>query len=316
MKKLVNFLVSALVAVALVAWLARYLDTDRLIQTLRGAWGGWLAVAAGMMGVYQLLRGLRIRLFFPGREAPAGKLFGLMCVQGFLNNILPSWLGDAALVYLLKRYHGMDLYVGAASVVATRIADLSFILLMFVALTALALDKAALPLLAITMGLGTLIAAGVALIAMMARYGSVGKAEGVWAARARESILKFSRSFGAIRGNRAIWAPLALYTAGMWLIQYLVFVAVVRALGQELSLFTMLGVYLVGFSENLLPIKGVASLGTYETAWYVALRIFGVDKSTSVLLGFGSHALMLAVITALAALGALILARGGGEKRD
>ena len=315
MKKLVNFLASAALAVALLVWLARYLDTARLLETLRNSWGGWLLCAFMMMGVYQFLRGLRIRLFFPGANAPAEKLFGLMCVQGFLNNILPSWLGDAALVYLLKRWHGMDLYSGAASVVATRIADLSFILLMFAALTILAMDQAALPLLAITAGMAAMIAAGLGFIAILARYGAEKRPAGAWAGRAWDAMQKFIQTLAAIRADRTLWAPLAFYTAGMWLIQYFVFVALVRALDHHLPLFTMLGVYLIGFSENLLPIKGVASLGTYETAWYVALRIFGIDRSTAVLLGFGSHALMLSVISALGAVGLLALAIGGAGKQ-
>ncbi|MDH5638153.1 MAG: hypothetical protein OEZ04_06645, partial [Nitrospinota bacterium] len=47
------------------------------------------------------------------------------------------------------------------------------------------------------------------------------------------------------------------------------------------------------FSVNLLPVKGVANFGTHETAWFIALRAFGVDPSMAALLGFGSHAVIL-----------------------
>ncbi|MDH5510342.1 MAG: flippase-like domain-containing protein, partial [Nitrospinota bacterium] len=243
-----------------------------------------------------------------------GPLFGAMCLQGLMNSILPSWLGEAALVYLLKRFFGQGIHAGTAAILVVRTADLAFIFLMFTFMALFLLEEITRPFITVALVMLAIIAAATVFILVITRMGDgLGLARQGVAGKVAEHLQKLSLALADVR-ERNIMAPMLALTAAMWLAQYLVFVALVWALRVDLSLTVIFGVYLIGFSVNLLPVKGVANFGTHETAWFIALRAFGVDPSLAALLGFGSHVVILVMHALLGGPAAGYLYLGGNRE--
>jgi len=315
-KKLANLVLSLLVTLILVAWLIQYVQMEQFLQVMTGLCLPWFFVSVAMLAVYQWLRGLRIRLFITPRPS-SGPLFGAMCLQGLLNSVLPSWLGEAALVYLLKRFFAQGVHSSAAAILVVRIADLGFIFLMFLFMATFLLDQVTRPFIIVALVLLAIIAAAVIFALVVARLGMArepgARREGM-AGKITGQLQKLSHSLAAI-GEKKIYTPMLALTAAMWLAQYIVFVAVVWALRVDLSLTVIFGVYLIGFSVNLLPVKGVANFGTHETAWFIALRAFGADASLAAMLGFGSHIVILVMHAILGGSAALYLYSWRGEEK-
>lgn len=295
MKKYLNVIVSVVIAAALLAYVLRFIDLEKFTDTLKGVSVFWFLISFGLFLIYQWLRALRLALFMKGKGETKG-LFSTMCLHGFLNGTLPAWLGEGAMLYLLKKHHGYGLHSGAATLVAVRMADLGLILLMFVILAAMAFDRFSAPLAMIPVAVGGILAiAAIAVWLLFILERRLPEGGGKFAGKVYFHTRRLKEAFTEIKGAGAT-APLLAYTAAMWLAQYVVFVAIIYALGYALPLYVVFGVYLIGFTVNLLPVKGVANLGTHEIAWFVALKMFGMDPSSAAALGFGSHILILAAL--------------------
>ena len=61
---------------------------------------------------------LRLSLLIGHR--PSAGLYYTLCLQALANKLLPVWLGEIVLVWLLKRFHAVKLWRGAASVALLR----------------------------------------------------------------------------------------------------------------------------------------------------------------------------------------------------
>jgi uncharacterized membrane protein YbhN (UPF0104 family) len=98
--------------------------------------------------------------------------------------------------------------------------------------------------------------------------------------------------------------PAFVLTVLLWALMYLVWVAIVWALGLRLGPEQIMWVYLLFFPVNILPIKGIASVGTHHVAWQISFQIVGVPLSQAAAAAFGAHLITMAV-TILVGLAAL-----------
>jgi uncharacterized membrane protein YbhN (UPF0104 family) len=296
---------SVVVAVALVAVVGSYTGVDELRRVLRATSPGWLAASVACFLAYQWFRMLRTALLL--RVPRTGRLFATMCLQGGANDlVLPAGTGDAALVYLLKRWHGADYARGIASLVVARVVDLALFALLFAVM--LATWGSALPpmLRAVMAGMGALFAAALAGVWALAR------ARG-WrvldrAPRAAHALARLSAELREVHARR-VYAPLLLHSAAMWVLMYGSYVALLRSLAAPLDAAQVLLLYVLVFPVDLTPVKGAANFGTHEGVWFVALRVLGVEAQRAAALSFATHLLILATLLASVAVGAAGLAR-------
>jgi len=97
-------------------------------------------------------------------------------------------------------------------------------------------------------------------------------------------------------GNRGIGGRLFLLSLGIRLSKYVslffLFYAVVRSLGisfHALNPFTVFSGTAFTEVSSLLPIQGLAGIGTWEATWAAVFSFFGFDKQMAILSGFGVH---------------------------
>jgi len=119
-----------LIAVVLCAVVWRYLNTAEFVEVMKNTSLSWLAVSGLLFLVYQWLRTLRFSLL-ADTGGSGWQLFNTLCLHSFLNSTLPAGLGEAALVYLLKKLHGLPYPSGAALLLAARFIDLGLFCLLF-----------------------------------------------------------------------------------------------------------------------------------------------------------------------------------------
>jgi uncharacterized membrane protein YbhN (UPF0104 family) len=229
-------------AVALVAWLLRGLDWQRLHDAALGVpWWLWCFVMAAVIGTHALRAARLCAEWGPRIGLRFGAAWRLQVLHNAAVNTLPMRAGEAGYAWLLHRDHGVRLSESLPSLVWLRVQDA----LMLLAWTWLML--APLPLGA---------RAGLLLIAMVAvaRW-----APGLLQGMARKLPRKLSEALASRRGGVRSW----LCSAGNWTLKLVAVAALLLPLA-GLSISAALQGALAGELAALLPLQGPAGLGTYE----------------------------------------------------
>lgn len=300
--------------VGLLALLLPYVDWVHFRKLVSGLDPGWVTASVVIFLGYQMLRALRLRTMT--EVVRIDRLFATLCVQSGIANALPSWLGEVALVYLLKRLHAVRLHEGTAALLVARALDLA-ILLMFLLVVA-SLDL--LPGYAravILLGLAALAVIWVSAV-RLARRRSNRDRESRAASGAVGRLITLAddslNAFDRFSNRRTLLAALG-YTV---LIRglFLVFLAcVMMALVDIAFSWTLaLSILAAKIAVRLSPIKGVADFGTHEAAWFVALTLNGVEPSQAATVALGSHVVVLLAVLTTATVGGALLLVGGNRR--
>jgi uncharacterized protein (TIRG00374 family) len=281
----------------LAALVWHFVDPVEFLAVLKGTSPAWLGASIGCFLLYQWWRMRRTALLLA--IEPGARLYSTMCLQGAANDlVLPAGTGEAALVYLLKRWHGAEYHVGLASLVVGRVVDLALFGALFVALIAAFGNQLPDLLLAIMAALaGILLVAGIVLWVLLrsGQSSAAASSERRWRREIARQLQAFSAALRQIH-TRRIYAVLVLQSAAMWVTMYLSYVALMLALNATLSFAQVLLLYILVFPVDLTPVKGVANFGTHEGVWFLALQVLGLEPARAATLSFASHILILVTL--------------------
>lgn len=280
----------------------RLVDLAALGDTLRNIDWIWFSVANLVFLVYLALRGARIRLL-AGGTGGQGLFFVTQCARAVVNNILPAGLGEVAFLYILRRIHGTDYYRGTVSLLLARYFDLAFFALAFAIVSIFLTRELPGPISTGLLVVAALLAAVPLAVILLWRAQNMGRG---WKYLERFNTI-LERLFTALRGahERRIYPGTLGLTAAMWLALYFHYTATIRALGYGLGAVEILWVYVFVFPLNLLPFKGIANLGSYEAAWFLALTIIGMGSTEAANLAFASHIIFFGIVAVTAVIPSL-----------
>lgn len=300
---------SATLTLILVGFLWQFIDAEQLRATLRQTHFGWWSFACALLVLVQYWRARRLNALLGGHSA----LFGLMCAQGVLNRLLPAWAGEAVLVWLLKRWHRVNMTRGTVSVLAARVLDVVMIILFALIAVAIWPDRVPVAYSSVVgvICVGFVLAAVLLVITWrwLVRKASTLRHNNAMVLRAGVILVKLDEEWRALV-QRGELSALLLWTSLIWITVLIYFASIAFALRANLSIADIVWVHVIVAPVRLLPIKGIANFGTHEASWMFALSALGLSTTTATVLAFSSHILMLcsAVVLALAATFALSLA--------
>jgi uncharacterized protein (TIRG00374 family) len=287
-----RILVSILIAVLLGILVSKFLDVEKLIRAIRNVSWAWLCVALAFFLLYLWGRAIRFKFLI---DPPKNRwsIFDTVCLQSFLNAVLPFGMGDASLVYMLNRFHGTGYHEGTAAIILTRLVDFFQYMVMLVAASAVFSDM--FPPSAPFLFLGFLSLA-VTLVIAIRKISVVRKEPALLQISIVEKFrMHFRRLAHAVEDirRRGVGYRLLVYSTAINLLNFLFISAVVFSLGYNLTWVQAFVLYAVLISAYLLPIRGVANIGTHESACFVVLKLLGYSSDDAATLGFGSHVIML-----------------------
>lgn len=265
-------------------------DGQSLRSTLEGLRHDW--VAAGCLAglLYQALRALRFGALMHARWSVG--LTATMCLHGVARKILPVWVGEAAGVWMFRRRHGVSYGRGTASIVMARMLDLSLVAGAALVLVLVLGLPGALPGWA-GWTFGALVATGVALLSVVGRLDRW--LAGVSVARRPLVVLHRFTSELAIAVREGTTVGVLLPAAGasllMWIAMYLQHYSFIVALGFPLSATDVLWIQILLVPIQLLPVRGLADLGTHEAGWFVGAALVGLSGTAAAELAIGTHLL-------------------------
>lgn len=296
-RKWLSLGLSVLVSVGLLWAVVAQLRWRELLETLRAVDWWWVVAGTIMMLFYHWFRGERFRHLM--RIPRSGRMYTTMCLQSFFRKFLPSWLGEASQIWLLNRRHGATVPRGTALLLVARVVDLSIFLAALVlalAFTATRVEGTiAWVVVLLTLALVVVVGGLVLLLRFEAwvDHASHHRSRPVaWFA------VKASQLIAGVRegAHAHVLLPVIAHSTAMWLLMYLRLFCFVHALGADLALLQIFWVFVLLFPMNLLPIRGVANLGTHEAAWFIGLSLVGVARERAAVLAVGSHLLIFVAV--------------------
>ncbi len=241
------------------------------------------------------------------------KLFSIVCIHNFFNNIIPARIGELSYVYLVGKQKDQTTESGIASLVFSRIMDLGITLLLSLLVLILFKSKLNLDeknyLLVLFLIIIILAISVIVLFFRQKVEGVVKKTVDFTQIKKISSLLslldkiKLSLIYFKSTISKRIIVLSVIYSLGIVFAQYVFFYVIMKDLGLGLSfLNVVLGSMLI-FIAVILPVQGIGGFGTYEGVWTIVLIYFGIPLEIAITTSFIIHILQLAYLTILGSVG-------------
>ena len=257
----------------------------------------WILVAFVTYVLSYVFRALRFKLIL-STSLSMRRLFSIVGIHTFFNNVLPARTGELSYLYLIKK-EDMSVAKGASSLIIARIFDfLSMGVILLLALVFLAEMP---EVIAGSLGVITGVVAFVALLfvllvvknrSALLRGKKLYDAFGFGRWKIVQKIARFARDtligFAAVRSKKKL-VGVGVATAGIWVMQYATLYFIILGAGIFIPLlFLVISITFRNLS-TILPIQGIGGFGTIEGSWALGLILFGIEKDIAIATGFYNH---------------------------
>lgn len=308
MKRTIQLLVGLAVSAFFIYLILPSLHLPDVLDSLRTAEYGWLLPGVGVYFVGLWVRAWRWHFTLRHlKPIPVAKLYPLVCIGYFGNNIYPLRAGEVIRSYVLRRRHGIAITSSLATVLIERVFDgLTMLLFVF-----LALPFAPMPAqyrnLVILLTLAMLAATAV-FVWMAARPRRVALVYG-WLAtrllpqrfrtRTDDLVERFMAGLVSLGRGRDVLMIFATSIV-IWLMETVKYWFVMHAFDFEVGFIVlMLMNGLVNLATTLPSAPGY--IGTFDTPGIETLAAFGVERNLAAGYTFTLHAALWLPVTLVGA---------------
>lgn len=302
MRKHLRFALSVLISTAILLFLFRFAKPVQVMQTIaetdfRYLLLGYLFYILGLMA-----RTLRFRVLLKN-SLGSRELFPIVMIYNFMMNLIPMKLGELSYVFLLKKMR-KGYRQGLSTLIMSRALDFAVILstLLVAVLVQKSLFRNLVPLLSVSL---VFIVCSTLLIVLFPEFfaglfSRICKAmkPGKGLASLTERITGFILHFREFRSPEILILSFALSVL-ISILSFLSTYFIVLSIGFPVPFWTLVIVISSTFLSSIIPVNGIAGLGTIEGIWVAVLSNFGYGVETSVVLSLGTHLLQLFLISML-----------------
>lgn len=291
------YIISALLSIALLAYLLLNLDWEILRVAFSDIHWGWLALAllAYLLNIF--LRALRFTNLIYSRPVKWIELIPVSALHNILMYLMPAKTGDVTYIFIAKDRLDLSLTEGTATLFAARFYD--FAVVAFFLLILLPISKDEIP---DWIFLPAIIFCGLILLGTLGilAFLKFSKPNPTVTQTQKRPFLQ--KAFAAwnkfIIGLREIQShgahgKVALITAGIWLCVYSNFYFATRSMGLPVAFYHIAIISMVMIPLTLLPLQGFANIGTHEVGWTSVLVAFDYPYKTALAIAAGSHFVLL-----------------------
>jgi uncharacterized protein (TIRG00374 family) len=131
-----HFWLGIVISIVCLAAILLFIKPADILEALKHTQFGWMALAAIALILFMVLRAVRWRFLLnsgldSGVRLPYPTVFHIQNIGYMLTNILPFRLGDVARAVLIGNVPPMTISRGLSTMVAERVFDLAFIVILF-----------------------------------------------------------------------------------------------------------------------------------------------------------------------------------------
>ena len=297
-------------SLVVIFYVAQHLNWGLAIDRLSTANTTWLAAGLGVFAINYVLRTLRFRVLLNTRQLGLRRLLGVMMLYGMFNYLLPAKSGEVSYVLLSHRYLNTSLSEGTATLIAARFFDFGIIALVLPLVLIAFFDQLPQWLLGSALAYCVMVIGSAVVLLGYLRKRTFSDhatpAPDDLRSRISQAWRRVMSALSAI-DRRGQYLPLWLLTGGIWLCVYANFYCIVASLGFEPTMLQMIVISIILVPLTLLPVQGVANIGTHEAGWVTALSMFGHSIDSAVVIAVTSHVVLFVFVLIWGATGAWLV---------
>ena len=302
-KKNQALLTAAIITAVLLYLLLSQIDPHDIFITLKGIDASCLAGGFILYLLCNIFRALRFHILL-NQEIKLFALFNLVCIYNMMNNLAPMRAGELSYIYMLKKLHNKNTITSASTLILSRIFDFIAICTLFLASAWMIGDrlgemKSAL----IPISLFMIFCFIILLIlfyegewltsSFSCALEWVGLGRNATAIHLMSNLKEAVQSMKKLRNAKI--AILTLATSFLiWTANFSAVFLVIRGMNFDIpmpiivmgSTFTVL--------STLLPIYGIAGLGTSQGLWTLVFLPLGIPIDQAIISAFGYYIVQMA----------------------
>ena len=306
-RNILSFLISIAISVALMFFLFRYINYETLKDLFLNLYYPAIFVYFALLASGIAFRTWRYKLMLPGVSIGFFGLAGVTIIRNLFVDFLPARIGELSFIWVLNKRYKVSVELGGSAFIGAFVYDLIALfplLVIAIGLSPLRAQETGKWLMVLFTG--AFIFMSVAVIfskRVLPRIISILMHPKIITLARRYKFVKILYEKGiqilqqlVLLGEQGIGGKLFLLSLGVRLSKYIslffLFFAVVRSMGftfQELNPFTIFSGTAFTEVSSLLPIQGLAGLGTWEATWAAVFTFFGFSEKTAILSGIGVH---------------------------
>lgn len=312
-----NLIFGIITSIVLVAILLTQVNLSYILTEISSISPVYLLLGLILYLLTYLFRALRFRVLL-GRRIDLKDLFRIVCVHNMINSILPARTGELSYVYLTKK-RGISTAEGLSTLIIVRIFDFITISLFFcvsVFLLDLKEMQATISDIRISVGIFMLfmISILICLVVYGGRFMDIIEKAGAKFSLDKHNFVKFllkkgretSNNLGIIK-KTGVATGVFLFSFFIWVSLYLMVYVLTLGMGINLSIAAVIVGSTFPTFAFLLPIQGLAGLGTFEGAWTVGFMMVEVPKELAIASGFSYHIIYFAYLLIFGVFGVISL---------
>ena len=308
--KALRFGISIALTCVVIVLAGVYLDWRLAINALKTADRTWLGIALALFATNWLLRTIRFHSLLRHKAGRFQSMLGITMLHGMFTYMLPAKSGELSYLLLARKHLDVTLPVSAATLIAARLLDFGVIaFLLPVAMLMLDADHPA------WLGTGVLLyCVGVVCVAGVVatglRFGSAWQPTGRsrWWHRPAQGVLSTLDALRGIHRDRQ-YLRLCALSFGIWVCILMQYFCITLSLGFHPEFAHMVVISVILIPLTLIPVQGIANVGTHEAAWITGLSLFDYSFDSALLLAVTSHVAVFIMFLVLGLVGYVLLRR-------
>ena len=311
-KKTKKIILGAIITIILSYFLLNQINIKDIKILIDNISINYIILGLGLYTFSNILRALRLKLML--KEITVKRLIPIVFLHNMFNQLLPAKIGEISFLYLTKKEKNSKLEDNLSSLVIVRIFDFIIMLLMF--LTSIFLLK---DLPSIFYNLFWIVL--VILLVSVTSIFILKKLDDLFPNvlirllnklmpnKHKEKASIFLKSFlFSLKNtiNRKNFIQVLTITITIWIMAYMAVYSILLSIGIDIGLAKVIigSTFLV--ITTLLPIQGLAGLGSAEGFWTLGYVLLGVSKDIAIISGFTVHLTQIIYFLILGAIGYLL----------
>jgi uncharacterized protein (TIRG00374 family) len=312
MKKYINLFLSILITVLILGFLFTKANPFEAIDIVKNARIDYFLYGLAAYILLLIVKALRFKILL--HEVKFTSLLPITFFYNFANNTLPMKLGELSFPYLIKKTAKRNFAHGFSSLIISRIFDFFTILITFVVAIIVSTSlpanydlKFLMPILVaiillIIVLIGILIFDNRLLLLFLKWLEKIPVWNSPRLIKFREFVSSLISSFSEFKSKRKIL--LVFLTSLISLVLAITStIFFVYSLGYLLPVNILIITICFSMASSVIPISGIAGLGTIEGFWVLILTYLGYNSKDAIILAFSLHLMQIAIGAVLGLVG-------------
>lgn len=298
-----GLIMAVVITVVLLYLTLSQIKPAEIVNTLKSIEPTYLVIGFLTYIFCNILRAARFYILL-NKRIKIRSLFNIVCVYNMVNNMAPMRAGELSYIYMLKKLHNKNAAIGASTLIVARILDFAAICSLFLVSSWIAAKQLEGLRLASILTSLLIIACSLLLIVLLhcrenflypftCYLDKLGLGKD---ARINYIILKLREMIQAMESMRNIkTTTFALITSFLiWMANFSVVFLVIRGMHFDIPLHIVIMGSTFTVLSTLLPIYGIAGLGTSQGLWTVIFVPLGIPLDEAIISAFGYYIIQMA----------------------